>query len=299
MTPERMHHDPPLPRVGNGGASDSRLSRGSSQANPVVPEPAPGANPPALRVTDAQVVYGGASRALHGVSLDVPDRAIVALIGGNGAGKTTLLRTITGLNRYHRAILVNGRVEIFGRNITGVRPTKLVRAGVGQVMENRRIFPELTVEENLRVGGYVQRRNREALRETRARVMDLFPRLADRKSMKAGFLSGGEQQMLAIARALMGSPRLLLLDEPSLGLAPLAVEAIIDAIRSINRQGIPVLIVEQNATMALNLASQVYVLQTGTVIESGHPTQLAAVTEAYLGGSSGRGSPPTPEGDLR
>jgi branched-chain amino acid transport system ATP-binding protein len=230
---------------------------------------------------------------LRGVSLDVPGGAIVALLGANGAGKTTLLRAVTGLLGVHRGRITKGAVEIDGHRIDGRDPTAIVRHGVAQVMEGRRIFAELTVEENLRAGAYT-RRSRADVRDAYQRVVDLFPRLGERWRSTAGYLSGGEQQMLAIGRALMADPRLLLLDEPSLGLAPQLVEAIRDRIVELNRQGVSVLLVEQNAAMALAIASYGYVMETGKVVKDGPAQALLAdedIQEFYLGvGEAGRRS---------
>ncbi len=230
---------------------------------------------------------------LRGVSLDVPEGKIVALLGANGAGKTTTLRAIAGLLKVHDGEITKGDVLLDDRSIKGARPDAVVRSGVAQVMEGRRIFSELTVDENLRVGAFT-RRGRNEIRATYDKVVDLFPVLSERRRSIAGYLSGGEQQMLAMGRALMASPRLLLLDEPSLGLAPLIVQQIRDLIAEINRAGTSVLLVEQNATMALSIAHEGFVLENGRVVKHGPATDLLAdesIREFYLGvGDTGRRS---------
>ena len=247
-----------------------------------------------LSVRNVEVVYNDIALVLRGVSLDVPKGSIVALLGANGAGKTTLLRAITGLLRVHRGEITKGRVELEGTSITGRDPADIVSLGISQVMEGRRIFQELTVEENLRAGGFTKRREKAAAREAHERVFELFPRLRERRRSTAGYLSGGEQQMLAMGRALMASPKLLLLDEPSLGLAPKLVEAIRDIIVDINQQGTSVLLVEQNATMALSVAESGYVMETGRIVKEGRSAELLAdqdIQEFYLGmGETGRRS---------
>ena len=246
-----------------------------------------------LSVRNLEVVYNDVALVLRGVSLDVSQGKIVAILGANGAGKTTLLRAITGLLRVHRGEITKGVVELEGEKITGRDPADIVRRGIAQVMEGRRIFAELTVEENLRAGAFT-RRNKAEVREAHERVMDLFPRLQERSRSTAGYLSGGEQQMLAIGRALMANPRLLLLDEPSLGLAPRLVEAIRDIIVQLNEQGTSVLLVEQNAAMALAIAHHGYVMETGKVVKDGPAKELMAdrdIQEFYLGiGEAGRRS---------
>src|SRR3954453_15301095 len=202
---------------------------------------------PILEVRDLAVSYRNVISGLRGVSLDVPRGEIVALLGANGAGKTTLLRAVSGLLSIHHGGATRGTVVLDGYDITHDDAPSIVRRGVAQVMEGRRIFGPLSVEDNLRTGGHVS--SKAVVRENFDRVMELFPRLAERRGQVAGYLSGGEQQMLAIGRALMSSPTLLLLDEPSLGLAPLIVERIRAIIVNINRQGTSVLLVEQNATM--------------------------------------------------
>ncbi|GGT16798.1 ABC transporter ATP-binding protein [Streptomyces chromofuscus] len=240
-----------------------------------------------LRVEELDVTYGRALSALRQVSLTVPPGAVVALLGANGAGKSTLLRAVSGTLRLHRGAVTAGRIRYGDTALDGQDPVAAVRAGVVQVPEGRRVFAGLTVDENLRAGGLgLGRRSPALVREARDRVFALFPRLAERTGQAAGLLSGGEQQMLAIGRALMAAPRLLLLDEPSLGLAPLMVERIAEVIREINAQGTAVLLVEQNAGMALSLADHAHVLEVGEVRLSGPAEELArtdAVRRLYLG----------------
>jgi branched-chain amino acid transport system ATP-binding protein len=238
-----------------------------------------------LRVDNLEVVYRDVIVALRGVSLEVPDGAIVALLGANGAGKTTTLRAVSGPLRVHNGEIKKGSVSFEGRRIDRLDASAIVRQGIAQVLEGRRIFAELTVDENLRTGAFT-RRDGAGVRRSYERVMELFPVLAERRRATAGYLSGGEQQMLAIGRALMANPRLLLLDEPSLGLAPLIVQQIRDIIVDINHQGTSVLLVEQNAAMALSIASHGYILETGKVVMD-KPAEVLAkdddVREFYLG----------------
>ena len=234
---------------------------------------------PLLTVHELEAYYGRVC-ALHSVSLEVDEGSVVALLGANGAGKTTTLRVISGLLRPTR-----GSVEFDGKRIDGFGPDRLVRAGIVQVPEGRQIFADLTVRENLLLGGYARRDGSSARRESQ-RVFDYFPRLGERLQQRAGTLSGGEQQMLAIGRALMARPRLLLLDEPSLGLAPLLVKEIFRVIGDIRAAGTTVLLVEQNAHMALSVADHAYVLETGRVIladRSAALRQREEVQRAYLG----------------
>jgi branched-chain amino acid transport system ATP-binding protein len=230
---------------------------------------------------------------LRGVSITVPAGKIVALLGANGAGKTTLLRAVTGLLDVHRGRITKGSVQLDGHDITRADPAAIVRAGLSQVMEGRRIFAELTVDENLRTGAFT-RRDKAGVAESYQRAMDLFPVLQQRRKHTAGYLSGGEQQMVAIARALMAAPKILLLDEPSLGLAPLIVEQIRDIIVQVNQQGTSVLLVEQNATMALSIADEGYVLEHGRIVKDGPGQALLEdkdIREFYLGiGEAGRRS---------
>jgi branched-chain amino acid transport system ATP-binding protein len=236
-----------------------------------------------LTVNNLEVVYNDVMLVVRGVSVTVRPGAVVALLGANGAGKTTLLRAITGLLPVHRGKITKGRVTLDGQDITTDDPASRVRAGLAQVMEGRRIFGELTVDENLRTGAYT---SRATMAQHYERVMDQFPLLQRRRRLTAGYLSGGEQQMLAIGRALMSSPSVLVLDEPSLGLAPKVVEQIRDIIVDINSQGTSVLLVEQNATMALAIADHGYVLEHGRVVRDGPGAELVAdkdIREFYLG----------------
>jgi branched-chain amino acid transport system ATP-binding protein len=231
-----------------------------------------------LTVEGLEVFYGEI-RALKGVALEVREREIVALLGNNGAGKTTTLKTVSGLLAPR-----HGRVIFESRPLTGVAPHAIVGRGIAHVPEGRRIFNRLTVRENLLMGAYLRRD--AGIAGDLDRVFSLFPRLSERVTQVAGTLSGGEQQMLAIGRALMASPRLLLLDEPSMGIAPVLVEQIFATIVDINRQGTTILLVEQNASMALSIAHRGYVLETGLVVLSGTAAELAGnadVRRAYLG----------------
>jgi branched-chain amino acid transport system ATP-binding protein len=233
-----------------------------------------------LLVEDLHVAYGNI-RALRGVSLAVEAGTICAIVGANGAGKTTTLNAICGLRT-----LTNGRVLLDGREITSVPAHDLVPLGLVQVPEGRRVFARLTVRENLRMGAYRRRGSAAELQAELERVLEIFPRLRERMGQIAGTLSGGEQQMLAMGRALMSKPKLLLMDEPSMGLAPLFVDQVFETIQAINRLGVTVLLVEQNALMALEIAQMAYVLQSGEVVLSGSGASLMdseAVREAYLG----------------
>ena len=243
--------------------------------------------PPILSVEGIEVAYG-AVQALRGVSLEVSEGSIVAILGANGAGKTTLLRAISGLLLYHNGRIPTGSVKFVGRDFTGGDPADIVKSGMAQVMEGRRVFAQLTVDENLQAGAY-SRKDKAGIRASYDEVMAMFPRLKERHKQVAGYMSGGEQQMLAIGRALMANPKLLLLDEPSLGLAPLIVAQIFDIVTEINRRGTSVLIVEQNAAMALRIADYAYVFETGRVAMSGDgPTILADpnIQSLYLGGEA-------------
>jgi branched-chain amino acid transport system ATP-binding protein len=224
--------------------------------------------------------YYGSIHALKGVTLEVNDGEIVTLIGSNGAGKSTTLRSINGLVHPRR-----GRIVFQGKDITHTAAHHIVGMGVSQSPEGRRLFPRMSVTENLEMGAF-QRTDRANFKDDMDRVFTLFPRLAERRSQKAGTMSGGEQQMCAIGRALMARPKLLMLDEPSLGLAPIFVERIFDTVREINKQGTAILLVEQNALMALDLASRGYVLETGTVALEGPAADLKTneqVRKTYLG----------------
>jgi branched-chain amino acid transport system ATP-binding protein len=232
-----------------------------------------------LELDDVHTFYG-TIHALRGISMSVDEGEIVTLIGSNGAGKSTTLRTISGLLRPRQ-----GSVSLRGQRLDGLRPHEIVERGVCQSPEGRRVFGRMSVHENLEMGAF-SRKDAAKITQDFARVYELFPRLKERESQKAGTLSGGEQQMLAIGRALMASPKLLLLDEPSMGLAPILVEQIFDIIRTINEQGTTVLLVEQNALMALGIANRGYILQTGEIVLTDVAERLASnpeVRRAYLG----------------
>jgi branched-chain amino acid transport system ATP-binding protein len=249
----------------------------------VVVQPLVSEASPLLAVSNLEVVYDDVIQVLKGVSLSVPEGKIVALLGANGAGKTSLLRAISGLLDVHDGEITKGSVMFGGRRIEKLPPTRIAALGIKQVLEGRRIFAELTVEENLRVGGHVAPRQ---LRTNLERVYGLFPVLAQRRKRTAGYLSGGEQQMLAMGRALMSEPRCLLLDEPSLGLAPLIVQQIRDLIVEINAGGTTVLLVEQNAAMALSIAEHGYVMENGKIVMDKPAKELledSDVREFYLG----------------
>jgi len=233
-----------------------------------------------LDIQDVQAYYGHV-HALRGISLSVNQGEIVALIGANGAGKTTVLRTVSGLLRPRQ-----GEVRIGGQSIRGMQAHQVVYMGVSHAPEGRKIFSTLSVNENLNMGAYSLGGQRARIEQHRERVFALFPRLRERRNQLAGTLSGGEQQMLAIGRALMADPKVLLLDEPSLGLAPLLVRAIFDTVKQINASGVAILLVEQNARAALRLAHKGYVLETGNIVLAGPAGQLLAderVRKAYLG----------------
>ena len=235
---------------------------------------------PMLKIDNIDVYYG-AIHALKGISLEVNEGEIVTLIGANGAGKSTTLRTISGLLKPK-----TGSISFLGQNIAGVRAHEIVKKGISQVPEGRRVFAEMTVMENLDLGAFV-RKDKAGIQQDLKHVFELFPRLEERKNQSAGTLSGGEQQMLAMGRALMSRPKLLLLDEPSMGLAPLLIKEIFNIIVDINKSGTTVLLVEQNANMALSIANRAYVLETGRITLSGKAQDLAAsedVRKAYLGG---------------
>ena len=236
-----------------------------------------------LKIEGLRVNYGGI-QALRGISLEVPDGKIVTLIGANGAGKSTTLRTVTGLVKAAEGSILWDGQELLGRSID-----KIIATGIAMSPEGRRVFPDMTVLENLKIGAYL-RHDKAKIDKDIQWVYSLFPRLEERSWQLAGTLSGGEQQMLAVGRALMSRPKLLLLlDEPSLGLAPLVVQDIFKIIQEINRQGVTVLLVEQNANMALKIADLAYVLETGTITMSGTGAELLAdsrVKEAYLGRSN-------------
>jgi branched-chain amino acid transport system ATP-binding protein len=239
----------------------------------------PTERPKILELEDVHTFYGSIE-ALKGISIDVREGEIVTLIGANGAGKSTTLRSINGLNHPRE-----GTINFQGREITDEAPHNVVKMGISQAPEGRRLFPRMSVLENLQMGAF-QRADRAGMREDMDRVFTLFPRLAERKNQKAGTLSGGEQQMCAIGRALMARPKLLMLDEPSMGLAPIFVEKIFEIVREINEQGTPILLVEQNALMALDTADRGYVMETGTIVLADDAKALREndqVRETYLG----------------
>lgn len=231
-----------------------------------------------LEIKDLHVNYG-AVNALNGISITVNDGEIVSLIGANGAGKTTTLRTISGLEK-----AASGSITFDGHDLLHTEPSKIISLGLAHVPEGRHIFPEMTVAENLEMGAYAA--GADAAAETMQDVFRRFPRLSERRRQAAGTLSGGEQQMLAVGRALMARPKMMLMDEPSMGLSPLLVKEIFDIIREVNRQGITVLLVEQNAKMALAISNRAYVLETGSISLSGSAAELLSddrVRKAYLG----------------
>ena len=233
-----------------------------------------------LRLEDVHAQYG-AIVALHGVSIDVREGELVALIGANGAGKSTLLSTIAGVLRPHQ-----GRIEFRGESLVGLVPERIVRRGLAMVPENREIFPALTVEENLRLGAYI-RKDRDEFQADLEHMFALFPILQERFTQPAGTLSGGEQQQLAIARALMSHPDLLMLDEPSLGLAPKIVEQVFELIQHLHEDGMTILLVEQNVSLSLEIADRAYVLNMGVVQAAGTPAELREnvdLASVYLGG---------------
>ena len=235
-----------------------------------------------LKIENLQVAYGGI-QALRGISLEVPDGKIVTLIGANGAGKSTTLRTITGLVKAQ-----SGSIQWDGTELLGKSIDQIISSGIAMSPEGRRVFADLTVLENLKIGAYLRKDKAEIEKDIQW-VYSLFPRLQERSWQAAGTLSGGEQQMLAVGRALMSRPKLMMLDEPSLGLAPLVVQDIFKIIQTIHENGVTVLLVEQNANMALKIADLAYVLETGTITMSGSGTELLAderVKEAYLGKNS-------------
>ncbi|WP_436773596.1 ABC transporter ATP-binding protein [Yinghuangia sp. YIM S09857] len=278
----RAEQDPPQ------GTNPAPGTRGAAQGSP---------QEGALVVDRLHVAYGRSVQALRGVSVEVPASGIVTVLGANGAGKSTLLRAISGTLFLHSGAIEGGSISYRGLTLRGKDSAAAVRAGIVQVPEGRRVFAGLSVAENLQAGllGTGGRRSARA-REARERVLELFPVLAERESQQAGLLSGGEQQMLAIGRALMAGPKLLLLDEPSLGLAPQMVGRIANVVRDIARQGTAVLLVEQNAAVALDLADTAYVLDVGKVRLSGAAKQLAATDEVrrlYLGETDHAGAPST------
>ncbi|MEK5484470.1 ABC transporter ATP-binding protein [Viridibacillus sp. FSL R5-0888] len=233
-----------------------------------------------LKVNDINVYYGNI-QAIKGVSLEVNEGEIVTLIGANGAGKSTLLKTLSGLLKPKQ-----GTIEYLGSSIAGKQAQSIVKAGISHVPEGRRVFANMTVEENLELGAYL-RKDKGGIAKDLQRVFELFPRLLERRKQQSGTLSGGEQQMLAMGRAIMAKPKLLLLDEPSMGLAPLMVKTIFSIVKEINKEGTTILLVEQNAHMALSVADRAYVIETGRVVLSGTAKELKEteqVKAAYLGG---------------
>jgi len=232
-----------------------------------------------LTIKDLSVSYG-AIDAIHNVNLEVKDGEIVSLIGANGAGKTTILHTITGLKK-----AVSGSIDYDGHDLLKIEPSKIITLGMAHVPEGRHIFPDLTVSENLEMGAYIIKDREQAIAGEKE-VYERFPRLKERRKQLAGTLSGGEQQMLAVGRALMSRPKILLMDEPSMGLSPLLVKEIFNIIKEVHKQGITVLLVEQNANMALSIADRAYVLETGNITIHGDAKELLKderVKKAYLG----------------
>ncbi len=230
-----------------------------------------------LKVEDLKVAYGGIE-AVKGISFEVPDNTIATLIGANGAGKSTVLKSIVGLTKPSE-----GNITFDGESLVGLSPDRVVSKGITLVPEGRRVFPNLTVIENIKIGAYMRK---DDLKEDIAWVYDLFPRLKERSWQLAGTLSGGEQQMLAVARALLSKPKLIMMDEPSLGLAPLIVKGIFDIIKEIHKQGMTILLIEQNANLALKTADLGYVLETGNIVMNGTGEVLLknqSIREAYLG----------------
>lgn len=240
-----------------------------------------------IQVSNIEVVYNHVVLVLKGVSLSLAEGRVIALLGGNGAGKTTTLKAISNLLRSERGEVTRGEILLRGDRIDGLSPADLVRRGVVQVMEGRHCFEHLTVEENLLTGAYTRRANRAEIHSDLERVYSYFPRLRDRRRAQAGYTSGGEQQMCAIGRALMASPNVILLDEPSMGLAPQLVEEIFEIVRRLNReQGVSILLAEQNTNMALRYADFGYILESGRVVMDGTADELSQnqdVREFYLG----------------
>ncbi len=233
-----------------------------------------------LKLMDVEAFYGRA-QALRGISMEVGEGELIAILGANGAGKTTLLRTISGLTESRK-----GTIEFLGKRIDKLPPERIVRLGISHCPEGRKLFPQLTVFKNLMLGAYVRGNDQKEVAETIGRIYELFPILKERQEQLAGTLSGGEQQMLTIARALMSHPKLLMLDEPSLGIAPLLVSRIFAVIKEINQKGTAILLVEQNAVLALNVAQRGYVLETGEIVLAGEARALLneeKVKKAYIG----------------
>ncbi len=238
-----------------------------------------------LEIANLEVVYNEVILVLRGLSIEVPDGQIVALLGSNGAGKTTTARAISGVLGVHEGDVTKGSITWNGTDITKAEPASTVQAGISQCMEGRRIFGELTVDENLATGAFINK-DKASVKTQYEWVMELFPRLAERKKQVAGYMSGGEQQMLAIGRALMANPKLMIMDEPSLGLAPLLVQQVRDVIKEINSNGTSILLIEQNAMMALSIANFGYIMENGKIVMDGDGKSLLAnddVKEFYLG----------------
>jgi len=234
-----------------------------------------------LEVTELAVRYG-AIRAVHNVSLRAAKGELIAVLGANGAGKSSTLKCIAGALK-----AAGGTIRLDGQDVTSAKPEQMVRLGVAMVPETRDVFPDLTVSENLTLGSYIHRRDRSQVESDREKMLTLFPRLRERASQAAGTLSGGEQQMLVIARAMMSRPKVLLLDEPSLGLAPVVVDAIFDMIAELKHSGLTIVLVEQNAAKALSIADRAYVMRLGRIAAEGPANEIAAKTDLgalYLGG---------------
>ncbi len=246
-----------------------------------------------LKVNNVEVIYDDVILVLKGLSLQVAEGSIVALLGSNGAGKSTTLKAISGLLRAEEGEVTDGTIEFLGERVDRLTPEEIVRRGVFQVMEGRRVFEDLTVDENIVMGGYT-RRDRAGLKRDHALCFDYFPRLKERRKKLAGYLSGGEQQMVAISRALMARPKLMMLDEPSLGLAPLLVQEIFRIVKRINEEEkTTMLLVEQNANLALSIARFGYIMENGRIVLEGEPDKLRAnedVKEFYLGGGGEGGA---------
>lgn len=233
-----------------------------------------------LKLQDVSVKYG-AFTAIHNVSLDVSHGQIVVLLGANGAGKSTIFKTISGLNKASA-----GTIHFEGEQLNKRSPDKIVRSGIVLCAEGRKLFPSMTVEENLKMGAYVHRKDKKGIKESIKHVYELFPILAEKQNDMAGSLSGGQQQMLAIGRALMAKPKLMLLDEPSIGLAPLIVDQMFEVIKTINREGTTILLAEQNANAALRIADKGYVFENGEIVLEGTSEELFAndeIKKAYIG----------------
>jgi branched-chain amino acid transport system ATP-binding protein len=265
------------------------MAEAAMKTQPSAADPAPKVEraEPILTVNNIEVVYDDVILVLRGVSLEVPQGEIVTLLGPNGAGKTTTLKAISGLLRTENGAVTRGEITFMGENIANSDPEKIVRKGIFQVMEGRRIIEDMTVIENLRLGAFTRRDGSVAVKKDLEMVLDYFPRLRERTGL-AGYLSGGEQQMLAIGRAMMARPKLILLDEPSMGLSPLLVKEVFSIIRTLNKElGITILLVEQNAKMALGAADYGYIMESGKVVLDGSADQLMNnedVKEFYLGG---------------